>query len=252
MLDSITLIYPGSLTKRRLLKVAEPLLDRVRRALGIVWGHSDCVKLIQYQGTNVEFSGVAGTVGPFKASIAALKTQHVELVAATDAAVQLDTTQYLLCLDRDEYPKGNPTREWINQKRRAAMGAILYFATAFQAFVADHDTGRSELDKAMAIIRDLAQSMSGGGPSPGAPAARPPPPPEPTESAPPSISRTGKRATRQRDLTYTEFMTTVRQTRPGKKSAKRKQAGVIQIPSEQSAVISTLSQLGIDPRDFPD
>jgi len=44
----------------------------------------------------------------------------------------------------------------------------------------------------------------------------------------------------------------VRQTRPGKKSAKRKQAGVIQIPSEQSAVISTLSQLGIDPRDFPD
>lgn len=149
--------------------MAEPLLERAKRAVKVLWGKSDCVKLIRYQAVNWEFGGVTGTAAGVSIAVGTLRAAHTELVAPTQYAQALDDMQFNLCLERDQYSADSPTREWINRQRLAAMGAILYFGIALQAFEADPEAGRPHLTEATEAIKKLARALARGPPKTGAP-----------------------------------------------------------------------------------
>ena len=214
------------------------LVDRVRRSLAILLGRSDCVKLIHYQGTDVEFIGVQGVGGPVKFSLGSLKTTHVELIAATESAIQLDNTQYFLCRERDEYPKGTPARDWINQKRIAAMGAILLFASAFQVFVVNPDAAREDLQRALKMIRVLAESMGKG------------PPPHEARAPPPAASPASPAPSIYRNMIIEKHQTATREPTRSTRGPKYAKRGAARIDPERAAVYSALNELGIAPQDL--
>jgi hypothetical protein len=230
----------------------ETFRDRTKRALKVLLGRSDCVKLIQFQGTTYEFTPIEGVIAGASISVGKLKTAPVELVAVTRSAVQLDNTQFLLCRDKDQYPEKSPVRQWINEKRMAAMGTILYFASALETFAVDETQGREDLREAMGMIKDLARSMGKGPPSSAPEARRPPSTPKaPVQPAPVRRAPADEGPSEFHDFLTRDTGIRRSSSRPARKAGLPRPFKGLVLP-ERLAVRSTLEKLGIDPRDFPD
>jgi hypothetical protein len=59
-------------------------------------GH-DCEQIVKKTGNEITLSGAAIEVGPAKINIGAFANKVVELIKATEIAVNLDQAQYLVC-----------------------------------------------------------------------------------------------------------------------------------------------------------
>src|SRR5215210_3019129 len=58
----------------------------------------ECEMLIKRSGNEITFTGLGAGIGDLKLNIASFSNRLIEFVKATEVAVALDDSQYLLCI----------------------------------------------------------------------------------------------------------------------------------------------------------
>src|SRR5690348_4786067 len=61
-------------------------------------GH-DCQMLIKRTGNEITLTGLGADIGELKFNIASFSNKLIEFVKATEVAIALDDSQYLLCIE---------------------------------------------------------------------------------------------------------------------------------------------------------
>ncbi len=105
-----------------------------------------CVKLVVYQARAIEFSGLEGTVGGAKFSLADFKLNTKMVQTASEMAKALDDYQYIACQLARELTKQDP--EWKAQfkLRSAAILLITKARVVLEAYRLDPGNQADNLD----------------------------------------------------------------------------------------------------------
>jgi len=140
-----------------------------------VFRRATCLKLVKYDGQNIEFKGLEGEVGGAKFSLGEFKVEPQKVRKASEMAIALDDYQFLACKLSRELPKGDPEEKVFWKVRSAAIALVTMARVTFEAFKVDPKNQSDNLDSLVqrmqhfvdGIVKRASQESIGLAPMPG-------------------------------------------------------------------------------------
>jgi len=123
-----------------------------------------CQKQIKYQSRTFDFKGFSGELSGAKISLGEFTTELKNIDQIAETAKALDDFQFNLCNAlTNPMLKENLSKEDLRRYTKALIGGqscMLNFRNALEAFKADSQGGKTNLESSVRLMQDFVRSVT--------------------------------------------------------------------------------------------